>query len=148
MPEETASAAAAVADHVKDISAVRINPSDWDAYMAFYNGILGIPVEGTWGDEHHRAASLRAGHLKLVIAESHQDDDDQQLRIHEADKMVMHLEVEDIEGLYDKLVARGAEPYTRPERLHWGPMAFAVHDPGGAALVFLEWKKGKPGGVW
>ncbi|MFY9819734.1 MAG: VOC family protein [Thermoanaerobaculia bacterium] len=135
-------------EHIKDISALRVNPAKWEEHMAFYNGILGIPIEGTWGDEHHRAASLRAGHLKLVIAETHDADDDQQLQIHEENRMVMHLEVEDIEGLYEKLVARGAKPCTQPAKLHWGPMAFAVLDPGGAALVFLEWKKGKPEGIW
>jgi uncharacterized glyoxalase superfamily protein PhnB len=141
-------ATAAATEHIREISAVRVNPSDWEEYIEFYSGILGIPIEGTWGDEHHRAASLKAGHLKLVIAETHDADDDQQLRIHEPNRLVMHLEVEDIEGLYDKLVARGAKPCTKPSRLHWGPTAFAIHDPGGNALVFLEWKKGKPEGLW
>lgn len=147
MSQKSAPTAAAT-EHIKEISAMRVNPSDWEEYIEFYSGILGIPIEGTWGDEHHRAASLKAGHLKLVIAEPHDSDDDQQLRIHEPNRMVMHLEVEDIEGLYDKLVARGAKPCTKPSKLHWGPTAFAILDPGGNALVFLEWKKGKPEGLW
>jgi catechol 2,3-dioxygenase-like lactoylglutathione lyase family enzyme len=47
--------------------------------------------------------------------------------------------VDDVDSLYDELVARGIETAGRPSDQDWGARAFGLRDPDGNNLYFLCW---------
>src|SRR5262245_964164 len=98
-----------------------IAPKNFDASLKFYTTVLSWPVQHSWGgDGEPRGAILRSdGGFTVVLAEPHEDDEDQAWREgRRGHQPTIHLGTEDVRTRF-ALVARGPHVVIEPEETHW-----------------------------
>lgn len=120
-----------------------IAPSDYDASRAFYAQGLGWELEYEWGAaKGERGCKLRApgGGASVVLAEPHDDDEDQAWRSgRNGRRPTVHIAAGAVDERFAAL-GKQAEVVVQPEDTHWGTRWFVVRDPDGNLLAFT----GKP----
>jgi len=133
-----------------------ISVTDLDRSIQFYCELLGMKLE--WRIEHKKSETLEkvvglkhvdvsyamlsgwGGRLELFqyhspMGQSYPSDKPV------CDKGITHFafEVKDIEGLYERLVARGVLFNTPPQVVREGVKATYFHDPDGITLELVEY---------
>jgi uncharacterized glyoxalase superfamily protein PhnB len=115
-----------------------IEPSSFDAAVAFYRDALGWKELFAWGSSTEpRGVGLSGGGSKIVLAERHAADDHSKSHGINGARPTLHLTVPDLDARYAELTAKGL-PLFPPERTHWGPRWFVVSDPDGNLIAFEE----------
>ena len=117
---------------------VFIEPSSYDASLAFYRDGLGWPVLFSWGgDGEPRGAGLGSGAMRVVLAEPHPATDHSKSHGINGTRPTVHLEVDDIDARYDELDRQGLALFPL-EATHWGTRWFVARDPDGNLLAFEQ----------
>ena len=117
---------------------VFIQPTSFDASLAFYREGLGWQVSFSWGGEGEpRGVALSSGAMSIVLAEAHPSGDQSKTRGINGTRPSIHLSVEDVGERYVEVQAAGLTP-SLPEITHWGSRWFVVADPDGNVVAFEQ----------
>jgi predicted enzyme related to lactoylglutathione lyase len=114
-----------------------IQPTDFEASMAFYRDVLGWTVTQNWGGNGSgRAAMLSGGGIKLVLAERAEPPPRAKGGADSTRPMV-HLDIHDIDARF-RALPKGGHIVSEPAATDWGTRWFVVRDPDGNLLAFEE----------
>jgi len=115
-----------------------IEPSSYEASLAFYCDGLGWQVLFSWGEDGEpRGACLSSGAMQVVLAESHPATDKSKSHGINGTRPTVHLRVDDIDHRYTELNRLGLALFA-PEPTHWGTRWFVARDPDGNLLAFEQ----------
>ena len=107
--------------------------------VEFYVERLGFEMESSAAEAEPPMATLRAGGLKLMLAE-------QPLTMARRGRGVhFFFGVSDVDAYYTHLKGRGVEP-TAPADEGWGGRFISLEDPDRYRLFFVTWSGGTSGG--
>lgn len=99
---------------------VFIEPSLYEASLAFYRDGLGWQVQFAWGGNGEpRGACLSSGAMQVVLAEPHPAADKSKFHGINGTRPTVHLHVTDIDAPYAELNQKGLALFP-PEATHWG----------------------------
>lgn len=119
-----------------------IEPSSFDAAVAFYRDGLGWTELFSWGGTGEpRGVGLSGGSFKLVLAERHAVEDHSKSHGINGARPTIHLAIADLDAKYAELNAKGLALFP-PEQSHWGVRWFVIRDPDGNVLAYEEHKNG------
>ena len=117
---------------------VFIQPSSFEASLAFYRDGLGWQVQFAWGTEGQpRGACLTSGAMTVVLAEDHPTDDDSKSHGINGVRPTIHLDVEDVQARYTEVNKSGRALFP-PQPTHWGTLWFVAQDPDGNLIAFEQ----------
>ena len=121
---------------------VFIEPSDFEASLAFYRDALGWQVQFSWGEPGSpRGAGLSSGQMTVVLAKNHPAEDKSKSHGINGTRPTLHLAVEDIESRYAEVASSGLALFP-PQLNHWGTKRFVAKDPDGNLIAFEQ--RGSP----
>ena len=124
-----------------------INVTDLERSVAFWEGVMGIPVQSRTEIPNAKEAVLQApqGGSRLQLAQhlDHEGPIDMGSAMWK-----IYVNTDDVHGLYDKAIAAGCESVSEPARLERWPVTIAfVKDLDGYLLELIEYHEGTPTGV-
>jgi catechol 2,3-dioxygenase-like lactoylglutathione lyase family enzyme len=106
----------------------------FDEVAYFYGETLGFPVVATWDRPRGRGRRFDLGGMRLEVLDNQREP--HPLSLSElADRFHLVVEVTDINAARARLPLSTATPQTA----RWGARLFAVRDPDGVPVTFLEW---------
>ena len=113
---------------IEAISAITLATHDMQRAVRFYSA---LGFELLYGGEASSFTSLRAGagYLNLIAAPDEK-------RWSWWGRVIFH--VDDVDALYERALAAGHEPSTRPRDAEWGERYFHLSDPDGHELSFAR----------
>jgi GNAT superfamily N-acetyltransferase/uncharacterized glyoxalase superfamily protein PhnB len=115
-----------------------VEPSSFDAALAFYRDGLGWTERFAWGGEGEpRGISLDGGGISIVLAERHPASDHSKSHGIAGVRPTVHLVVDDLDARHAALAARGLALFA-PETTHWGVRWFVARDPDGNLIAFEQ----------
>lgn len=115
-----------------------IQPSSYDASLAFYRDGVGWQVEFAWGGNGEpRGACMGSGAMRVILAEPHPATDKSKSHGINGTRPTVHLHVSDIDVRYAELSRTGLALFA-PEQTHWGTRWFVARDPDGNLLAFEQ----------
>ncbi len=124
-----------------------INVRDLDRAIAFWEGVIGIPVQSRTDIPNVREAVLQApeGGSRMQLAQHL----DQEGPVEMGTAMwKLYVNTDDCRALYERVIAAGCESVSEPQRLERWPVTVAfVKDPDGYLLELIEYHEGTPRGV-
>ncbi|MEW6732662.1 MAG: VOC family protein [Acidobacteriota bacterium] len=103
--------------------------------IEFYRDLLGLPVDDSDLGNEPPMATVRAGNLKIILAEEYKP------MITRGRGMHLFLSVADVDRYYQQLTARGFK-CTPPTDEGWGGRFITLKDPDGYRLFFFTWVAG------
>ena len=115
-----------------------IEPSSFEAAVAFYKDQLGWQEVFSWGTAGEpRGVSLSGGGVSIVIAERHDATDHSKSHGINGHRPTVHVKVADLDAKYKQLQVFGL-PLFAPEPTHWGTRWFVVRDPDGNLIAYEQ----------
>ena len=115
-----------------------VQPTSFDASLAFYRDALGWKVLFEWGSAGEpRGIGLSSGAMMIVLAEDHPASDKSKTHGINGTRPTVHLRVADIDERYAELHKAGVALFA-PERTHWGTRWFIAKDPDGNLIAFEQ----------
>jgi catechol 2,3-dioxygenase-like lactoylglutathione lyase family enzyme len=102
--------------------------------LAFYSEKLGLEIVSLNPDAEPPMATLRAGRLKLTLAEH------LETMLRRGRGVHFFLGVEDVDAFYEELSARGLES-APPADEGWGGRFITLQDPDKYRLFFVTWNE-------
>jgi catechol 2,3-dioxygenase-like lactoylglutathione lyase family enzyme len=106
----------------------------FDEVASFYGETLGFPVAAAWDRPRGRGRRFDLGGMRLEILDNQREP--HPLRLGElADRLHLVIEVADINAAHARLPLSAPAPQTAT----WGARLFAVRDPDGVPVTFLQW---------
>ena len=102
--------------------------------LAFYSGVLGMEVESITADAEPPMAKLRAGALKITLAQH------LETMLRRGRGVHFFIGVEDVDRYYDALVERGAD-IQAPVDEGWGGRFITLEDPDKYRFFFVTWSR-------
>jgi uncharacterized glyoxalase superfamily protein PhnB len=115
-----------------------VEPSSFEAAVAFYRDGLGWSERFSWGDAGEpRGVGLSGGEISIVIAENHPAEDKSKSHGINGTRPTIHVRVDDLDSRYAELAAKGLALFA-PEPTHWGTRWFVVRDPDGNLIAFEQ----------
>lgn len=119
-----------------------VQPSSFNASLAFYRDALGWKVEYSWGGSGEpRGACLASEAVSIVLAEPHLAEDNAKTHGINGTRPTLHLWVDDVDQRYHALA--GVAQFA-PERTHWGTRWFVARDPDGNLIAFEQKDRAQP----
>ncbi len=117
-------------------------PRDFDASRKFYVELLGWQVMNEWTDNHgKKGVLLSGGGVKVVLAQSHAEDDRDEVHNREAPhSATLHLDIHDADKRFAQIPG-GDHIVQPPQNNHWGTRWFVVRDPDGNLIAFNEMRQ-------
>ena len=117
-------------------------PRDFDASRKFYVELLGWQVMNEWMDNHgKKGVLLSGGGVKVVLAQSHAEDDRDEVHNREAPhSATLHLDIHDADKRFAQIPG-GDHIVQPPQNNHWGTRWFVVRDPDGNLIAFNEMRQ-------
>ena len=117
--------------------------SDIERSVAFWEGVLGIPVQSRTDIPNVKEVVLQAevGGSRIQLAQHLERTDPIDMG---TSMWKIYVDTDDCQALYDKCVAAGAESVTPPTKLDRWPVTVAfVKDPDGYVLELLQNHEGR-----
>jgi lactoylglutathione lyase len=124
-----------------------INVTDLERSVAFWEGVVGIPVQSRTEIPNALEAVLQApqGGSRMQLAQHF--DHDGPIDMGSA-MWKIYVNTDDVHALYEKVIAAGCESVSEPQRLDRWPVTVAfVKDLDGYLLELIEYHEGTPAGV-
>ncbi len=128
-----------------DVGGVRelrlvVTAEDYDAALAFYRDVLGMPERAAFASHGGRVTILEAGRATLEITDpphaAYIDEVEVGRRV--AGHIRVALEVDDSTGATATLEAAGATVLAPPTRTPWGSLNSRLEGPGGLQLTLFQ----------
>ncbi|MHA7263145.1 VOC family protein [Arthrobacter sp. TMN-37] len=129
---------------------VVVQAEDYDAALAFYRDVLGMPEEEAYqGADGARVAILDAGRATLELSNPAQVRliDSVEAGGQPSARIRLAFEVDDAAGTTHRLVAAGAELIAEPRETPWRSLNSRLNAPAGVQLTLfqeLDSKDGNP----
>jgi lactoylglutathione lyase len=120
-----------------------INVSDLERSVAFWEGVVGIPVQSRTEIPGAKEVVLQAevGGSRIQLAQH--DDNDGTIDMGTA-VWKLYVDTDDCQAVYDKAVAAGCESVTPPQQLDRWPVTIAfIKDPDGYLIEFVQNHEGR-----
>jgi lactoylglutathione lyase len=120
-----------------------INVTDLERSVAFWEGVVGIPVQSRTEIPGAREVVLQAevGGSRIQLAQH--DDLDGPIEMGTA-MWKIYVDTDDCQALYDRALAAGCESVTPPQVLDRWPVTVAfVKDPDGYLIELLQNHEGR-----
>ena len=119
---------------------VVLTVSDFDQALAFYRDTLGLEQLADWSGADGRVILLDAGHATLELFDERQAESVDRI---EAGRRVsgpvrLAIEVEDLDGTVQRLVAAGAVAEAPPVVPPWGGRNARLRTPDGMQLTLFS----------
>src|SRR5712692_1878792 len=113
---------------------------DYESTVAFYRDGLGLPVVETWdrGRDDRGTLFRAASGIVEVMALPHQKEEGSAWDYREPQGVMMVIEVENVDELHGRALARGLPVKERLKNQAWGHRSFIVSDPNGLAIYFFS----------
>ena len=102
--------------------------------LAFYKGVLGMEVESVNNDSEPPMAKLRAGELRITLAQH------LETMLRRGRGVHFFVGVEDVDQFYDTLIANGADVHP-PVDEGWGGRFVTLEDPDKYRYFFVTWMR-------
>ena len=115
-----------------------INVSDLERSVAFWEDVVGIPVQSRTEIPGAREVVLQAeiGGSRIQLAQH--DDNDGTIDMGTA-VWKLYVDTDDCQAVYDKAIAAGCESVTPPQPLDRWPVTIAfIKDPDGYLIEFVH----------
>ncbi|WP_435317039.1 VOC family protein [Haloarchaeobius sp. TZWSO28] len=114
---------------------VYLMASDVERSTTFYEEALGLECT----DRGDRSAAFETGACTLKIENEFDEATLDAFGLappgnSRGDGVIIVLEVEDVEAIYENAVEAGVEPLIKPREVDWGRKLFLVRDPDGYTL--------------
>ncbi|QJD30239.1 VOC family protein [Methylococcus geothermalis] len=106
----------------------------FEAMAEFYASRLGFPVLRGWDRPNSRGCLLDLNGLKLEILDAARERAPLELGPL-GDRVHLVIEVEDVDAAYGNLAIDAPPPVTTS----WGTRMFALRDPDGTPVHYLQW---------
>jgi predicted enzyme related to lactoylglutathione lyase len=117
-----------------------VTADDYDAALAFYRDVLGMPEIGAFSSPDGRVTILDAGRATLELADAphaaYVDEVEVGRRV--AGHMRVALQVSDAESATNRAIAAGAELIAPPVETPWRSLNARLHGPAGLQLTLFE----------
>jgi uncharacterized glyoxalase superfamily protein PhnB len=112
---------------------VLVGAIEYDRLVAFYRDVLGLPVHEVWDGDDGQGTLFRAGAgiIELIADSPHHPAAPPQ-------GVAVAIETDDVDGLYGRLRAAGADVTLALDDRAWGHRSFEIRDPAGMRLVFFS----------
>jgi lactoylglutathione lyase len=120
-----------------------INVRDLDRSVAFWEGVVGIPVQSRTEIPGAKEVVLQAevGGSRIQLAQH--DDNDGPIDMGTA-VWKLYVDTDDCQAVYDKAIAAGCESVTPPKQLDRWPVTVAfIKDPDGYLIEFVQNHEGR-----
>ena len=120
-----------------------INVRDLDRSVAFWAGVVGIPVQSRTEIPGAKEVVLQAevGGSRIQLAQH--DDNDGTIDMGTA-VWKLYVDTDDCQAVYDKAIAAGCESVTPPQQLDRWPVTVAfIKDPDGYLIEFVQTHEGR-----
>lgn len=101
--------------------------------LAFYSGVLGMEVESVNADAEPPMAKVRAGGLKITLAQH------LETMLRRGRGVHFFIGVADVDEYYEQLVERGVD-LQEPVDEGWGGRFITLEDPDKYRFFFVTWK--------
>lgn len=112
--------------------------ADLQQSIGWYQGVLGFHVVSRWEDQDARGVELAAGGIRIML---NQDDWARGRDRHKGEGVRLWLTtVQDIDRLAAEVASRGGALDHEPRVMPWGDRTFAITDPDGYHLTFVQIK--------
>jgi catechol 2,3-dioxygenase-like lactoylglutathione lyase family enzyme len=112
---------------------VLVGAVDFELSSAFYRDILGFDVAEHWDDPDGRGTLFRASDAGVI--EVFEDTPHHPFERPRGVKVA--VEVDDVDGLYERVLGAGVEVVDPVAARPWGHRTFEIRDPSGLPLVFF-----------
>jgi lactoylglutathione lyase len=117
-----------------------VTAADYDAALAFYRDVLGMPEIGAFSSPGGRVTILDAGRATLELADpphaAYVDEVEVGRRV--AGHVRVALQVSDAEAATNQAVAAGAELIAQPVETPWRSLNARLNGPAGLQLTLFE----------
>ena len=120
-----------------------INVSDLERSVAFWEGVVGIPVQSRTEIPGAKEVVLQAevGGSRIQLAQH--DDNDGTIDMGTA-VWKLYVDTDDCQAVYDKAIVAGCESVTPPQQLDRWPVTIAfIKDPDGYLIEFVQNHEGR-----
>jgi catechol 2,3-dioxygenase-like lactoylglutathione lyase family enzyme len=127
---------------------VVVRAEDYDAALAFYRDVLGMPEEEAYeGGDGARVSILDAGRATLELSNPAQVRliDSVEAEGRPSARIRIAFEVDDAAGTTHRLVEAGAELIAEPRETPWRSLNSRLNAPAGIQLTLFEELDPKPG---
>ena len=111
--------------------------------MAYFYGVsLGFPIVASWDRPNGRGRQFDLGQLQLEILDNRRARRRQDLNTL-GGRFHIVIEVDDVDEVRQRL------PMATPasEKTSWGATLFAINDPDGVPITFLQWSHSSGGSL-
>lgn len=126
-------------DRVSELRLV-VTTADYEAALAFYRDVLGMPEIGAFSSPGGRVTILDAGRATLEIADpphaAYVDEVEVGRRV--AGHVRVALQVADAHAATERALAAGAEPIAPVTETPWRSLNSRLGGPGGLQLTLFE----------
>jgi lactoylglutathione lyase len=117
-----------------------VTADDYEAALAFYRDVLGLPVAANYDTEHGRSTLLDAGRARLELFDARQaayiDEVEVGRRI--TGHIRLAFEVEDTVAMTESCAAGGAVVIAGPTRTPWGSLNARLDGPANCQLTLFS----------
>jgi lactoylglutathione lyase len=117
-----------------------VTAPDYEAALAFYRDVLGLPERESYHSPDGRVTILEAGRATLEIADPAQAEfiDRVEGGSRVAGRIRVAFEVEDAAGTTRTLAAAGARVLAEPTRTPWDSLNSRLEAPAGLQLTLFQ----------
>lgn len=123
---------------ISDLDLLFLEVNSLEESLAFYQGVLGMDVESVNNDSEPPMARLRAGELKITLAQH------LETMLRRGRGVHFFVGVEDVDQFYDTLIANGADVLP-PVDEGWGGRFVTLEDPDKYRYFFVTWMNERNG---
>lgn len=112
---------------------------DYEANVAFYRDGLELPELESWDrgpSDRGTIFEAAAGRIE-ILALPEDRDEDSTWDYRAPAGVLLVIEIDDVEGLYERVQARGVPIKEALKTQSWGHRSFVVTDPDGLGLYFF-----------
>ena len=112
---------------------------DFDDAVGFYRDALGLEQLADWSGDDGRVILLDVGHATLELFDAHQADSVDRIEAGSriSGQVRLALEVENVDGTRQRLVAAGAQAEAEPVVPPWGGRNARLRAPDGMQLTLF-----------
>lgn len=126
----------------RGVSYICLATANFDVVTAFYRETLRAVLLDAWDRPGARGVRLDLYGLRLEILDAAREKRPLELPA-PGDRLQLVVEVPDVDELHHTLGLRGTAPVTAS----WGARCFALRDPDGIPVNFLQWIDRPAGGA-